>query len=78
LWTGERTLKTIADTALTFARRSYDSEYLGRLSDAFTGIPWADVDRAVTTEDYTLANQLIDLGDRMYNLDIRPQQPRRR
>lgn len=77
LWLGDTVVTQIAESALTFARRSYEPEFLGRLSEAFVGIPWQDVQNAINNEDHHLAEQLIDLGDRVYNLGIRPR-PRRR
>lgn len=62
----------LAERALTFARRSYEPEYLKILSDAYVGMPWGDVQRAVINEDYDLGRQLTDLANNTYNLGGRP------
>jgi hypothetical protein len=69
--------RTLATSALTFARRTYENDYLKLLSDAYAGMPWADVQKAIANEDYNLGTRLVDLADRNFNLGIR-QRPRRR
>lgn len=77
LWNGDGCVTQIAESALTFARRSYEPEFLSKLSEAFVGIPWHDVQQAINSEDAMLGEQLIELADRTYGLGIR-QRPRRR
>jgi hypothetical protein len=77
LWHGDGAQMQLAESALTFARRSYEPEYLSLLSEAFVGIPWNDVQACITNEDTNMAAQLIELADRTYSLGVR-QRPRRR
>lgn len=71
LWYGPGTLQAVAENALKFARNSYDARYLGLLSEAFVGMPWGDVKKAIDSEDRYAAEALIDLADRNYSLGIR-------
>ncbi len=60
----------VAQQALRFARNTYDEGFLKNLSDAYEGMPWNDVKKAVETEDYRQGHVLLDLADRKYNLGV--------
>lgn len=67
----------VVEALLTFARRSYEPEFLKLLSDAYTGMPWQDVQKAIENEDHYLARQLIDLADSTFNLGVQRRGRRR-
>ncbi len=67
-------LYRLADAALTFARRSYEQDYLRSLSDAFTGISWPAVQAAIANEDIYSARAIIEQADRAYGLGVRTRQ----
>jgi hypothetical protein len=65
-----RVQEVYAGAALYFARRSYEPEYLGLLSEAYARFPWSDVQTTIQSEDREAARALVDLANQRFGLNV--------